>query len=103
MVVVCAATIGKMTMIVIATEEMTAIAIVTEEMMATVTVTDEMIMTVIVTDEMNVLGREVILVVAIMMILSRPEPLVVSRIRVPVAARIKVSNREKETPIMAFP
>lgn len=58
------------------------------------TVTEEMIIIVIVTEEMSVVWREVIPVAVIMMILSRQEPLVASRIRVPAAVRIRVNNSD---------
>ena len=86
-----------------ATEEMITIVNVTEEMTMIVNVTEETITTAIVTEEMTVVGREAIPVAVTTMILFRQEPLVGFRIRALVAARTKVSNLKKETPIMAFP
>ena len=77
----------------IVTEEM-KVFVTTEEMSVTVTVTEETITIVTVTEEMTVIGKEILLVAVIMMILFKPEPLVDSKIRALVVARIRASNQK---------
>lgn len=105
--VICVATIGETTTIVIVTGEtttvvittgeMATIVIVTEEITTIVIVTEEMTTTVTVTEEMTAVGKETTIPVAVMMILFSQDRLAVSRIRELAVAKRKMNKHKGGT------